>query len=177
MLLWFVNRGTGVVLLALMTLAVILGMWSTTGRAGRGVPRFVVQSLHRTVSLVSAALLVVHVGSAVLDSFVTIRVVDAFVPFIGLYKPVWLGLGTLALDLIAVTIITSLLRHRMNERLWRWLHLASYFAWGVSVAHGLGIGTDALAPWSWWVTVGCAVGVAVAWILRFAGGRAQEVRA
>lgn len=177
MWLWFLNRGTGVVLLGLMTLTVVLGIWTTTGRAGRGMPRFVTQQLHRNLSLVSAALLVVHVAAAVLDSYVTIDWVDAIVPFIGSYKPLWLGFGTLALDLIAVTIVTSLLRHRMNERLWRGLHLLSYGAWGVSVVHGLGIGTDALAPWSWWVTVLCVAAVAIAWTIRFVGGWVQGAKA
>ena len=38
--------------------------------------------------------------------------------------------------------MTTLLRARMRHRTWRLVHLLSYAAWGVAVAHGLGIGTD-----------------------------------
>lgn len=166
--LWFLNRGTGIVLLVLMTLTVVLGILSTTGR-GRRVPSFVTQHLHRNVSLLSLALLAVHVVAALIDTYVDIRWWQAIVPFAGTYRPFSLGMGALALDLMGAITVTSLLRDRMPEPAWRWLHLTSYLAWGVAVVHGIGIGTDAMAPWSWWITVGCVACVAVVWVVRVFG--------
>lgn len=160
-LMWYVNRGTGVVLVALLTLSVAIGVLSTLRATSRFWPRFATQSLHRNVSLLAAALLLAHVASAVVDTFVTITWTDSVVPFVGGYRPFWLGLGALALDLMVVVVATSLLRHRMSHRGWRAIHLLSYLGWAVGVLHGVGIGTDTGTGWAGAVTI-ISVGVVTA---------------
>jgi sulfoxide reductase heme-binding subunit YedZ len=140
--LWYLNRSTGLVVLALLTITTVLGVLST-GQGRRLLPRFVGQALHRNLALWSVVLLVLHVTTAVVDSYVDIRWWQAVVPWAGAsYMPLWLGFGTLSLDLIVLVAVTSLARARMRHRTWRLVHLISYGAWGVAVAHGLGIGTD-----------------------------------
>lgn len=162
--LWYLNRGTGSVLLVLLTMTLLLGILATFGRAGRGVPRFLPQAFHRNLSLITVVTLTVHVLSAVLDSFVDIRWWQALVPFGGSYKPVWLGAGALAFDLMAIVVLTSLVRARIGHRSWRLVHLLAYVAWATAVIHGVGIGTDAQATWSRTLTLGCvgAVGLVTA---------------
>ena len=144
--LWYLNRSTGLVVLALLTITTLLGVLST-GQGGRLLPRFVGQALHRNLALWSVVLLVLHVTTAVVDSYVDIRWWQAVVPWAGAtYLPLWLGLGTLSLDLIVLVAVTSLVRARMRHRTWRLVHLLAYGAWGVAVAHGLGIGTDLRQP-------------------------------
>ena len=168
-LLWFANRGTGLVLLALLTLTMLAGVLATRGDAGRRVPRFVTQGVHRNLSLLALALLAAHVVTAVADTYVDIRWWQAWWPFGASYRPLWLGLGSLALDLVVVLVVTSLLRHRLPYRAWRALHLAAYLVWPVSLAHGLGIGTDARTDLGWWTSVGCLAVVTLAVLVRLAG--------
>jgi sulfoxide reductase heme-binding subunit YedZ len=140
--LWYLNRSTGLVVLALLTITTLLGVLST-GQGRRLLPRFVGQALHRNLALWSVVLLVLHVTTAVVDSYVDIRWWQAVVPWAGAsYLPLWLGLGTLSLDLIVLVCVTSLVRARMRHRTWRLVHLMAYGAWGIAVGHGLGIGTD-----------------------------------
>ncbi len=163
-LLWYLNRATGSVLVVLLTLTVVLGILATFGRAGRGVPRFLTQAFHRHLSLITVLVLAVHVLTAVLDTFVDIRWWQAVVPFGGSYRPVWLAMGALALDLMAVVVLTSLLRTRIGHRTWRVVHLLGYAAWASAVVHGIGIGTDSHTSWSRNLTLGClgAVGLVAA---------------
>ena len=165
--LWYLNRGTGLVLLAVFTLTVVLGVLSA-GQGGRIWPRFATQSIHRGLSLVSTILLVAHVFTAVVDEFVDIRWWQAFVPMGGTYRPLYLGLGALALDLTIAVGLTSLLRQRLGERAWRIVHSTSYLAWASSVVHTLGIGTDASSPLGRPVVVTCVGVVLAAVILRLA---------
>ena len=165
-MLWYLNRATGTVLMTLLTATVVLGLLSTVGRAGRGVPRFMVHALHRNLSLLGVALLIAHVGAAVLDTFVDIRWWQALVPWGGSYRPFWLALGALALDLVVVVTLTSLVRTRLTHRAWRATHLLAYAAWAVGLLHGWGIGTDSSAPWSRTLTLGCVAAVAVAAVVR-----------
>lgn len=148
-LLWYVNRSTGIVLLVLLTVVTVLGILSTGGRPGGLVPRFVPQMLHRNIALLSVSLLLVHVVSAVADTFVDIRWWQALLPFGATYQPLWLGLGTASLDLMAVVVLTSLARTRLSHRSWRAVHLLAYLAWAMSVAHGIGIGTDMSTGTAW----------------------------
>ncbi len=176
-LLWFLNRGTGIVLLVLMTISVVLGILSARSRAGRTTPGFVRAIVHRNVALLAVSMLAVHVAAAVIDTYVDIRWWDAFVPWGGVYQPLWLGLGALALDLVLAVTITSLLRTRLPHAVWRFVHWASYAAWGVAVVHGIGIGTDAEAQWSVGLTVACAAAVALAALVRVGGAVRKAVRA
>lgn len=175
-LLWYLNRSTGLVLLALLTLSTVLGVASTAG-GGRLLPRFAVPALHRNVALWSVVLLVAHVTTAVVDSYVDIRWWQAVVPWWGSsYRPLWLGAGSVAFDLLAVVVVTSLLRSRLRLRTWRRVHVLSYAAWAIAVAHGLGIGTD-LRTTGWertcvWASVAL---VAAASVLRLLQARARTV--
>jgi sulfoxide reductase heme-binding subunit YedZ len=168
--LWYLGRGTGVVALVLLTLTVTLGIGVRSGRPMAGLPRFGVHDLHRSVGLLATSLLAVHVTTLLFDPYAELRLVDLVVPFAGTYRPLWLGLGTLALDLVLAVVVTSLLRARIGRRAWRAVHWATYAMWPLALLHALGTGTDASTPWLRGITLGCALTVAGAavWRLRFA---------
>jgi methionine sulfoxide reductase heme-binding subunit len=164
--LWYLNRGSGVVALVLLTAATVLGVLALGGRPGGWVPRFVTQAVHRNVALLAVLLLTVHVVAAVVDEFVEIRWWHAVVPFTSTYQRVWMGLGAVALDLMVLVTVSSLLRRRMHYRGWRALHLSAYALWAASIAHGIGMGTD-LGDGLWLLTLVCGavVPAAVTWRL------------
>ena len=144
---WYVARATGTVSLLLLTITLVLGVPTLLSWGATAVPRMVVQLLHRNVSLLVVVFLTIHVASSVLDQFVHIDLIDAFVPFIGVYHPLWLGLGAVAIDLLAALIITSLLRRRIGVRAWRTVHWTAYACWPIAMIHGLGMGTDSGQRW------------------------------
>jgi sulfoxide reductase heme-binding subunit YedZ len=174
-LLWFVNRGTGVVLLVLMTFSVALGVLATVRASSAWWPRFVTQALHRNVALLSLALLIAHVAAAIVDGFVDIQWVDAFVPFGSGYRMFWTALGTVALDLTVLVTLTSLGRNRFGLRRWRAVHLTSYLVWPLALAHGIGMGTDQRTTWSVALTAGC-VGIVAGSVAVRLSGLAHERR-
>ena len=63
-------------------------------------------------------------------------------PLASSYRPVWIGLGAIAVDLLAAVIVTSLVRVRLGHRAWRAVHWAVYVIWPVAVIHALGSGSD-----------------------------------
>jgi sulfoxide reductase heme-binding subunit YedZ len=163
--LWYLTRGTGVVSLLLLTGVVLLGLTGAMQWASPRWPRFVTQGLHRSLSLLAVAFIVVHVATTVIDGFAPIRWIDAVVPFVSAYRAVWLGLGALAFDLFAALVVTSLLRARLGFRTWRAVHWFAYGCWPVAVLHGLGTGSDAGEPWLLVVDAVCVGSVlaAVVW--------------
>ncbi|MFE3255404.1 iron reductase [Nocardia sp. NPDC059091] len=107
----------------------------------------------------------VHVASLLTDPWAQLRLVDVVVPFGGVYRPVWVGFGTLAVDLLAAVTVSGLLRHRIGPKAFRAVHWATYVLWPMTLIHVLGAGTDTFRPWLVAVLVSCAVAVvaAVGW--------------
>jgi predicted ferric reductase len=160
--LWYLGRGTGITALVLLTVSVVLGIVTRSGRAGGGLTRFGIADLHRTAALTGAVLVAVHVGSLLFDPYSQLKLVDLVLPFLASYRPLYLGLGALALDLLLAVVVTSLLRHRLGPRTFRLVHWATYVLWPVALLHGLGAGTDAGALWFRAIAAACATAFAVA---------------
>jgi sulfoxide reductase heme-binding subunit YedZ len=165
--LWALGRGTGVVALVAFTLTLVLGIVGRSGRDVLGVGRFGANELHRTAALTGTSLIAVHVVSLLLDPFAQLRLVDTVLPFVGSYRPLWQGLGTLAVDLLVVITVVSLIRDRVGPRVFRAVHWATYALWPIALGHALGNGTDRTSGWMIALAVACCVSVlgAVAWRL------------
>ena len=157
--LWYATRATGLVTLLLLTASVLLGLLTAGRFAARRWPRFLSQGLHRNISLLVLVFLALHVGTTVIDTYTSISLAAAFIPFASSYKAAWLSLGAVALDMLVALVVTSLLRARIGHRSWRRVHWLAYACWPVAVVHGLGIGTDRNASWVFALTIACAVSV------------------
>jgi methionine sulfoxide reductase heme-binding subunit len=157
--MWYFARGTGTAAFVLLTLTLLCGI-----AASRGVlrPRFVVQGLHRNLTLIAVVFLAIHVTLVVVDGYVPIRLVDAIVPFRSAYRPLGVGLGAVALDLLIALTITSLLRARIGLRTWRGLHWVAYAMWPIALAHALLSGTDRGATWMIGIAAAGVIAVAAA---------------
>jgi sulfoxide reductase heme-binding subunit YedZ len=160
--LWYLTRATGAVTLVLLTGSVVLGVANIGRLQAAGWPRFVVEGVHRNISLLAVVLLVVHIATSVLDPFAGIRLIDAIIPFVGTYRPLWLGLGAFASDLLLAIVITSLVRRSLGHRVWRFTHWLAYLCWPVAVLHTVGTGSDVKQLWLLALTAACVVAVIVA---------------
>ncbi|MCX2933543.1 ferric reductase-like transmembrane domain-containing protein [Mycobacterium sp. CVI_P3] len=166
--LWALGRGNGIVALAFLTVSVALGIATRSGRPLLALPRFAVSDVHRFVALSATLLVALHVGLLFLDPYAKLRVIDFVVPFLGAYRPLWQGLGTVAVDVLIIVVITGLLRQRIGPRAFRVVHWATYLLWPIAMAHALGNGTDTGRVWFLAIAASCAllvVGMLV-WRLR-----------
>lgn len=145
--LWYLARGSGVVTLVLLSAAVVLGIATAQRAASPSWPRFAVAELHRRIALMSVLFLGLHVATSVIDPYAGIGWLSAVAPFTSSYRPVWLGLGALSLDVFLVVLASSLLRRRIGERTWRALHWLAYASWPVALVHAFGTGTDVRLGW------------------------------
>ena len=145
--LWFTSRGTGVVCLLLLTASLVLGVVTSVRFETRHWPRFVIEGLHRNISLLILVFIAIHVSTTVIDGYVKIGYIDAVVPFHSPYRAFWLGLGAVAFDLILALAITSVLRARFGYRVWRAVHWSAYACWPIAMVHGLGTGGDVHETW------------------------------
>ena len=165
--LWYATRATGIMTLLLLTLTMILGL-VTAGRAkGRNWPGFVQQELHRRLSILAVVFLALHVLTSILDTYVHIGWLAVVVPFASPYARFWVGVGTIAFDLMAAVFISSMLRSHLAPGTWRGIHWLAYGCWPIALAHTFGLGTDAGQVWVDAVGAACVLSVGVALIWRF----------
>ncbi len=141
--------------LLLLTAVVVLGIATTTRREGQIWPRFLSARLHRNVSLLALVFLELHIAAAVLDPFAHLGLRDAVIPFVSNYRPLWLGLGVVAAELVMALAITSALRSRITYRVWRTLHWIAYACWPLALLHGVGTGSDVRTSWFTVLDIAC----------------------
>jgi sulfoxide reductase heme-binding subunit YedZ len=172
---WYLTRSTGAVALLLLTFAIVLGVLDVRRFSAPRWPRFLVDSLHRNVSLLAMVFLGFHILTSVLDSFAPISLVDAFIPFAGSYRPFWLGLGAISFDLLLAVTITSLLRKRMGYASWRAIHWLTYASWPIALLHGLGTGSDVKSAWLLVLSIACMAMVLGAVLVRVIAGWPEKL--
>jgi DMSO/TMAO reductase YedYZ heme-binding membrane subunit len=133
--------------------------------------RIAAQAAHRAVSFAAVAFLAVHVTVEVLAG--RSRPADAVVPFLHPGRTFYLGIGTVASDLLIVIVVTGLLRGRFASLrpawLWRAMHAVAYLCWPFAIMHGLLAGRTA-KPYVDWSYGACVAAVALALVFRVAAG-------
>ena len=129
----------GVFALIGLCASVGLGLVATDRMVMNPGHRVFVQSAHRAVSFGAVAFLIVHVVTEILAQ--RVHVLDAVVPFLSPFRTFYIGLGTIASDLLILLAITGIMRSRFNgnAKAWRWraIHYTSYVAFVFGVWHGL----------------------------------------
>jgi predicted ferric reductase len=173
---WYLTRSTGAVALILLTAAIALGVADVRRWSSPRWPRFIVDGVHRNVSLLAMAFLAAHILTSVLDSFAPISLVDAFIPFTGSYRPFWLGLGALSFDLLLAVTITSLMRQRIGFQGWRAVHWLTYASWPIALVHGFGTGSDVKDTWLLAISIACLLVVLAAVLARAISGWPANMR-
>ena len=166
--LWYATRASGIVTLILLTLTMVLGLATTSRARARNWPGFAQQEIHRRISIMAVVFLAIHVLTSILDTYVHIGWFAVVVPFTSPYSRFWVGLGTIALDLMVAVFVSSLLRAHLKPGTWRGIHWLAYASWPIALAHTFGIGTDSREHWVIALGALCvlSVGLALVWRLR-----------
>jgi sulfoxide reductase heme-binding subunit YedZ len=162
--MWYLTRSTAVVSFVLLTLSFAFGLAATKRSvASRYWPRFATQQMHRNLSLLGLAFLVVHIVTSIADAYVDIGWWSSIIPGISPYRTFWMALGTISSDLVIVLVVTSLVRHWMSLRAWRTIHFGAYALWPLAFLHFLGTGTDAAhGRWGVYLDVACLLALGAA---------------
>jgi sulfoxide reductase heme-binding subunit YedZ len=177
--LWYADRASGAVTMLLLTATVVLGLGTTVRWKSTVWPKYISAALHQNLSYLILCFLALHVATAILDPFAKLGLRDALVPFSSWYRPLWLGLGVVAAELVVALVLTSLVRKHIGFRLWRVIHWCAYIAWPAALLHGLGTGSDARMAWFLWSQGICVLAAwlaLVVWRLAFGWPRHRWLR-
>jgi DMSO/TMAO reductase YedYZ heme-binding membrane subunit len=158
---------SGVFALVALTGAVVVGLVATDRVIMSAGNRIVGQAVHRAVAFIAVAFLVTHIAMEIVVG--KSDAIDSVVPFLSHGKTFYVGLGTIASDLIVLIAATGIARRSFAEKsspfVWRTLHGSAYLAWPLSIVHGLVAGRHP-KPYVSWSYGACMIAVGLALVLR-----------
>lgn len=155
----------------LLSASVIVGVLMSA-RTSFAWPRFAVEEAHRFLTILAGVFIVLHSSTLLLDSVVPISLGQMLVPFTSPYRPLAVGFGSAAAELMAAVGISNLLRKQLPRTVWRRIHYLTIGVWLLAALHGILAGSDRAEPWFAALYAGSAAAVVLAFVLRF-GGRAR----
>jgi sulfoxide reductase heme-binding subunit YedZ len=148
----------------LLTATVLAGL-VLKSRPFRSLRPAAITDTHRFLALAGLGALALHGLSLVLDATVHMPLLGLLVPGLSPYRPLAVGIGVLAAELMLIVYASFSLRKRIGTRNWRRLHWTTYGVFAGATVHGLMAGTDTSRPWTFGIYAGAvgAVAAATAW--------------
>ncbi len=147
---WVATRLIGFLSYFAVAGSVIYGLLLSTKILDAIAHRPVSFALHQDLSAIGLGLAGVHAVLLGLDGKVPFSLVEMVVPFAAPYRPLWVGVGQVALYLVAIVYGSFYVRRRIGQRSWRVLHYVTFLAFAGATAHGILSGTDSGTAWAWW---------------------------
>lgn len=144
---WYATRAAGVTAYLLLSGVVLLGLTMAGKQTFARWPRFTVEDIHRFGGLLVGSFVAIHVFTVAIDAWLPFTVSSLVVPFTTRYRPIWVGLGVMAAELLLALAVTNHYRRRLPYAFWRRAHYLNFAVWTAATFHGIGSGTDRSAPW------------------------------
>jgi methionine sulfoxide reductase heme-binding subunit len=143
---WYAARAGGIAAYLMLSAVVCLGL-TMSGKRTRRWPKFALEDVHRFAGLLVGAFVTLHVVTIAIDSWLPFAPAQVIVPFTDRYRPLWVGLGIVAAELLLALAITNHYRDRLPYWFWRRAHYLNFAVWGAATIHGIASGTDRSAVW------------------------------
>jgi hypothetical protein len=163
---WIAARALGVTAYLLLVVEVGLGLVLSHPRntAHWRLTR-PVMPWHEMVSVFTFAFVALHVVLLALDPWAKVAFVGALVPGFSEYRPVAIGLGSIAMYALLVTAVTAKWTRLLPSRWWLRIHRVAALGFLLTWAHAVLAGTDSGALLPLYLATGLPIlaGVAHRW--------------
>lgn len=143
---WYITRAAGIITYLLLWFSTIWGLGVASKIFDRFLNRSFTFDFHEFISLLSLGFLGLHIVVLTADTYLPYNLAQLLVPFLSPYRPLWVGIGVLALYLSALVTVTYYLRQRIGMKTFRSIHVASLVAYLAALFHGIFSGTDSSMP-------------------------------
>jgi DMSO/TMAO reductase YedYZ heme-binding membrane subunit len=143
---WYLTRSTGTVAYLLLSGATLWGLVLSSKIVQKAVPAALALALHNSLAWLAVALAGFHVFVLLFDRYYVYQLSDLLLPFVGPYRPLWIGLGIIGFYLALLTSASFSWRKWLGPKHWRALHALTFVAYALVTVHGLTAGTDSQNP-------------------------------
>ena len=165
-LFWYAARSNGLVAWGVLAASMLWGLALSTKVLGRRPRSAWLLDMHRFLGGVAVVFTAIHVGTIMLDTYVSFGLLEVLVPLTGTWHPDAVAWGIAAMYLLVAVEVTSLVRTRMSRSAWRITHYLSFPLFALASTHSLTAGTDRHTPVMRWGIIGVCVAVALLTLVR-----------
>jgi DMSO/TMAO reductase YedYZ heme-binding membrane subunit len=139
---WHLSRSAGTVAYLLLVASTVWGLLLSSKIVREAVPAALSLAMHNILSWLALAFTGFHALILMLDSYYTYTLADLTIPFIGPYRPGWVGLGIIGFYMMALVTLSFQFRKQLGQKRWRALHYLSFAVFVLATIHGIAAGTD-----------------------------------
>lgn len=150
-LIWELIRASGVTGVVLLTVSVAMGISVNVRALDAFMKRAWVNEAHAFASLLSLAMMVLHLTLVVANRHVPVSLAESLVPYLADWRPTAQAAGTVALHLSVVLVVSSYLKPAIGHRAWRAIHGGGFLCWAAAMSHGVTAGSDSDVVWMQYV--------------------------
>jgi sulfoxide reductase heme-binding subunit YedZ len=144
--MWYLTRSAGIMAYLLLWLSTAWGLAIPSKILSDVLTTDFAFDFHQFISLLSLGFLGLHVFVLTADRYLPYTLAQVLIPFISPYRPVWVGIGTIATYLTLLVTVTFYLKKRIGMKSFRVIHYSSLLAYLFAVVHSLLSGTDSSLP-------------------------------
>jgi predicted ferric reductase len=166
---WDASRAAGFATYLLLWASVVTGIALHLRIRPAGGPMTWMLEWHRITSVLALAFLAAHVVSLILDPVVPFSVLDGLAPFTSSYRPIQVGMGTIAEWLIVIVLVSTATAGSMRWTTWRNFHYLSFPCYVLALLHSLTSGSDSANSVALIIYATTAATVAFLCVARFYG--------
>jgi predicted ferric reductase len=134
-----------------ITLSVVFGLLLSSKVLDALAHRPVNFTLHQELAAVGLGMAAIHGALLGVDATMPFSITQIVVPGQAPYAPLAVGVGQVALYLMALVTASFYVRRYIGHRAWRALHYLTFLAFAGSTAHGIAAGTDSGHVWAQWI--------------------------
>ena len=144
---WFITRASAIVAWVLLTLSVLWGILLKT-RILRGAdnPEWL-KVVHRFISGLAMLMVLTHMASLYLDTYIEFTVADLLIPFSSSFEPWGVALGVIGMWAMVLVWATSMAMKWIPQPVWKGIHFLSYLSLFAVAMHSGMVGSDVGTPW------------------------------
>lgn len=143
---WYITRAAGWTAYLLLWLSTVWGLAVPSKILDGMLHRSFTFDFHEFISLLALGFTGLHIAVLLFDKYLPFSIAQVLFPFFSTYRPIWVGIGSIALYLSLLVTVTFYLRKRIGMRAFRQIHLLSLIAYFGAALHGLFAGTDSPLP-------------------------------
>jgi predicted ferric reductase len=174
---WYLSRSSAFVAYVMLWLSMGFGLVITNRMAQVWPGGPAAYDLHQHVSLLAIVFSLFHGLILLGDGFIRPAVANVLVPFdLSSYRPFWVGVGQIGFYIFLLVTLTFYARKRLGGTRWRTIHMLSYGAFLLALAHGVMSGTDSVSSWAAWLYFVSAVSVLFLTVYRILAARMKRPR-
>jgi ferredoxin-NADP reductase/DMSO/TMAO reductase YedYZ heme-binding membrane subunit len=168
---WYLARAGGLTAWWLLCIAVLWGLLLSTRILGDRTPPAWLLDLHRMLGGLAVVFTGLHMTGLFFDEWAGFGWSELLVPFSSEFKPGAVAWGVVAFHLLVAIEVTSLLKKRIPDGVWRWVHRCAFVVFVFATVHTFTTGTDGANRWIQGGAATVALGFLFLLVYRLSTGR------